>query len=359
MTTPNPTSGPAPSAVRLDQIIALNDEIIALVRADVPLELGLAQLGRDREGALARISTALAGRMSRGESLSEALAAEKRHFPRVYRAVVEAGIQAGRLPAALEAVSRYASMLAEIRQKIGLAFLYPLILCALVYGLFVVLAFDVVKRFQETYFALRLETHGAVQFLGGCADTLMSWVWIPPLALLLLLVWWARTDGPQLMNLTGFARPLGWIPGMKRIGFNFRCANFAEVLRLLVEHGVTLPDAIVLAAETTAEPTLQGPSQAIAECVTQGGSLEEKTPGLDGLPPYLRWLIVRGHRQGTLPRSLRLAADTYRRRALHQAAWLKLSFPILACVVIGGGVTLLYALGLFLPLVDMLHELAA
>ena len=45
-----PSGGP----VTLDQLIALNDEMAALVRAGVPLERGLIEAGRDLRLALGR-----------------------------------------------------------------------------------------------------------------------------------------------------------------------------------------------------------------------------------------------------------------------------------------------------------------
>ena len=117
-------------AVTIDQLIALNDEIVALTRAGVPLERGLLDLGSDVPGRLGRIATALGERMSRGESLSEALASSGGGVPRVYRAVVEAGLRSGRLPVALEGLSAYARGYAEARRSIGLALWYPLMVLA-------------------------------------------------------------------------------------------------------------------------------------------------------------------------------------------------------------------------------------
>lgn len=347
------------NAIGLDQLIALNDEIVALVRGGVPLELGLARLGQDQASTLSRISSRLAGRMSGGQSLSEALAAEGSRLPRVYRTVVDAGIRSGRLPAALEAVSRYASALVDLRQKIGLAFLYPLVVVLLAYGLMVVVSADLTQRFLEVYRAFHITLPLVLRIMDQLARSAIYWAWIPPVVILFMLLWWARTGSTRLLQLRGVARPLGWVPGMKKVSFCFRCANFADLLALLIGHEVPLPEGIVLAADATGDRALQAAARVAAEATRQGKPLAEDLPGIDGLPPYLRWLIVRGDKQGNLASSLKMAADAYRRRAVDQAEWLKLSFPILACVVIGGGTTLLYALTLFLPLVDLLWGLAA
>src|SRR3954453_21719550 len=100
----------------LEDFIALNDEIAALVRAGVPLERGLLDVGGDVRGRLGGLATSLGNRLNQGESLPEALEAEGDKFPRVYRAVVDAGLRAGRLPVALEGLATYARGFIELRQ---------------------------------------------------------------------------------------------------------------------------------------------------------------------------------------------------------------------------------------------------
>ena len=113
------------AALSLEQLIALNDEITALVRARVPLEGTLGEMGEDLPGRLGRIAQMLAERMKRGESLAQILENEPEHFPPVYRAVVLAGLRAGRLSAALESISRSARRLDDMRRMTAAGFVYP------------------------------------------------------------------------------------------------------------------------------------------------------------------------------------------------------------------------------------------
>ena len=103
----------------LDDLIALNDEIAALVRAGVPLEAGLAADGRRHaRPAWAKSPPRGPQRTARGEPLDQAIMQDAGQLPPAYRAVVQAGLRAGRLPAALEAVAASARRLAETHRAV-------------------------------------------------------------------------------------------------------------------------------------------------------------------------------------------------------------------------------------------------
>lgn len=343
------------STVSIEQLVALNDEIASLVRGGVPLELGLRELGRDSAGRLHEISTALSARMTSGASLSEALSAEGRLLPPAYRTVVEAGIRAGRLPAALEAVSNYARELVDLRQQMTLALLYPFIVTALAYVLFSLIIVDLVHRFQETYEVFRLPLHWSFALLVRGADWVGRWWWAPPLALLALVIWWMATGGARLLSFGGLAQPLAWIPYVSRIGRRFRQANFADLLALMIEHDVPLPEGLRLAGEAVGDAPLRRGALELADAVERGAA--SGVVRSSGFPPFLYWAITCGQRGQPLARLLKHAATIYRRQAIGLSRWFKIVFPIAAAVVIGGGVTALYASTLFGPLAQFWNDL--
>ncbi len=121
-------------AITIDELLALNAEIAALVRAGIPLERGLIVAGRDLKGRLERVAAALAQRLDRGESLHDALGRESASIPPLYRAVVEAGARSGQLPIALEGMARYVRGYSEARAAIGVALWYPLLVLSLAYA---------------------------------------------------------------------------------------------------------------------------------------------------------------------------------------------------------------------------------
>src|SRR5262245_50143385 len=117
----------------LEQLAALHAELAALIRAGVPLEAGLRAFSRDVPGRMGAAAERLSQRLARGEAFDAALQAEG--FPPAYRAVVAAGQSAGRLPAALERLTAVITRLADLRQTLAVAMVYPTALTTLCYGL--------------------------------------------------------------------------------------------------------------------------------------------------------------------------------------------------------------------------------
>src|SRR4051794_36328063 len=111
-------AGSGRGTMTLDHLIALNDEIAALVRTGLPLERGLREMGGDLSGRLSKTMTGLAERMGRGAGLPEALEAEGERLPRIYRSVVEAGLRAGRLSSALEGLAGFVRAYVDSRRAI-------------------------------------------------------------------------------------------------------------------------------------------------------------------------------------------------------------------------------------------------
>ncbi len=354
------SSGPSHGgpAISLDQLVALNDEIAALIRAGIPLDQGLIEMGADMPGRLGTLAQLLGERMRRGESLPQILASEPRMFPEVWHAVVVAGLQAGNLPAALEALSSTARRLVEIRRAAGAALLYPLAVVALAYASFVFLA---------THFAPI--TLAALQDLTGSSDrllALLAWlgdrsewwvVWTPLVAVICGGLLWYRSGRAVVTEhaARGWLSRLGSPRGLSRR--HGQMASFAEILSLLVRQQIPLDEALVTAGSACGDAQLRDAAWLIAERLRGGQRIAADDPLLNPFPPLLAWLIASGGPSAVLGRSLAELGERYRDRAARAALWRTVYFPIVITAVVGGSVVLLQALVLFVSLCQLWFNL--
>lgn len=347
----------------LDDLIALNDEIAALAKAGVPLHDALAGLGDDLPAGLANVSRTLAERTERGQSLSEAIAASGQQFPAVYRAIVEVGIRSGRLPAALEQLGGTARRIAALRRLVASAMIYPTIVALLAYGLFLFFIVRIAPAInQSAPVAAGQQPPAIVQSIARLNHGIEWWGPIlPAIAVMLLVLWWLASRRATMLQPAVAGPVLGKLAPVRRLLAESTAAGFADTLALLVEHQVPITDAIPMAAEASGDKRLIQSARELAAEIAAGGKpsapadARAKSRGL--IPPLLRWLIATAASQRNLPAVLRQNADMYRRRAVARAEWLRWELPVILTLAIGGTITLVYALTMFIPWVELLKQL--
>jgi type II secretory pathway component PulF len=342
----------------LDDVMALNDQLAAMAAAGVPLDIGLDTASHDAAAALEKINAALARRVSRGQSLLEALEDDDPSVPRAYRRLVQLGLRTGDLYAGLAGSHRLAESVERTRYGLRAAFLYPLVVCCLALAGLVAFCLFFVPTLEEMYAGMRIRAGAGLRTLQSLREALLFWIAIPPLASLLLFLLW-QSRGRFRRRTRGADEALERLPGMARAAFQQRCANFAEDLAALLIAGVPLREGLRLAAEACGDAGLSEGARALA-----AASEKAHTPAEEGLaarhfPPFLRWALLDSEPTTSRPSALRMAAGVYRQSAERRAERLRLVAPMVVCAVLGGGATLLYGLALFVPVVEMLQAIGS
>ncbi len=338
-------------ALSLDQLVALNDELAALVRAGIPLEKGLRLLRQDGLGRGGDLAGRLSERLEAGQTLEAALEAEGSTLPPLYRAVIGAGVRSGRLATAFEGLSDFAREYAEVRGALGLALLYPLILLVCAYAFFVLFIQSFAMRFVDVAADFGQGESLPIRILAFLHATIYFWAPIVPIGLVLLGLWWVASGRSGALSTGGPGMLLGWIPGFRPMIHEAEYAGFASLLSVMISHGVPLGEALRLAGEVSGDPRLIADVERVAADLERGS--REVRPAdrpRDGIPSLLRWMIESGQPGGSLPEALRNVATTYRDRALRRSERLRHIFPTLLLVVIGGLAVSVYVATVLVPL---------
>jgi len=351
----------------LDDLASLNDEICAVTRAGLPLELGLKSAAGGLRRQVADVVETLANRLADGSTLEEALDSQHDSFPPVYRALVAAGLKTGRLDRALESLSDFSRSLEELRQKIGMALVYPTLVLILAWALWSLFLVSLFPNFDAVLIDFGAGDGAVQQIMRTAATTIPFWIPALPLGLFLCgISWWLSRR--WLMQPTG--RGSGWqlgriaaaairrLPLIGSVLLTFHRANFTELLSMMLEHEVPLADAVPLAIDASGDPQLSARRDDIVTKLESGSTLGEVLQMAGATTPFVRWMIQSAEAQGAIRPALAQASIILRRRAEHQAEWFHVTFPVLMLVVVGGGAVLIYSLSLFLPVVDLLEALS-
>ena len=203
----------------------------------------------------------------------------------------------------------------------------------------------------------------ALSILVRMGDTVLYWGPILPVGLLILAVCWMFSGRSRTLDGGVVGTLAARTPGVGRVLADFRAANFAQLLGLLIEHQVPLAEGVRLAGEASGNRVFRETAGEFARRLDAGDGARggpDPTTASRRLPfpPLLAWLVSAGHRQETLASALQHAAITYRKRAENQAAALRSALPTLLMVAIGTTSVLLYGLVLFMPVLALWNELA-
>ena len=340
----------------LDDLLALNDEMAALVRAGIPLESGLAELGHELPGQHGRAAAALSERLARGAPLDAALLESRDEFPQLYVSVVTAGLRSGRLAAALEGLAAAARRVAELRQVTATAIIYPLIIFLLAWGLFVGFVAFFAPHVLPGFRDFGASSAGLIAWLAEFGQSAGWWAPIgPAVVLLVIALWWWRSRRALLLDNP---RWLGWVPGSRRLVDLSRSATFADVLALLVDQRVPLADGLRLAAAACGDRGMRADAEALAQAIQRGAGPAEYLAHTQRFPPLVAWFLAAGQDARLLVSALRHAATSYHERARQRAEVVQTFVPIFLTLLVGGTSVLLYALLVFAPWTNLLKTIS-
>jgi general secretion pathway protein F len=354
MTTASATLAARP--LTLEQLAALSEEIGALARAGVPLDRGLRELATDMPGRLGKMADQLGRQLEQGRRLEDAVADLGAALPPAYRTVIDAGLKAGRLPAAMEDISRTARRLDELRNSIYLSLVYPLVVLIVAWGLSIFMLTSLGPILSRMLVEFDVTGPWIIDWYAEGAKHI-GWLGpLVPIAFALWLLWaWYRCGkvaaGLELHPLLS----LGAVGTLARMQRASRLASLADLLSLLIEHGVPLPEAVELSSSAIGSPAIATSGRQFAEQLRRGENIERPP---HGFPPLLAWTIAGGQPQSRLISSLRRTAEVYRDEVARRSQWLGLYVPILSTLVICGGVVCLYALVTLGPWIMIMRRLA-
>lgn len=346
------------SIAALDDFLALNDQIAALIRADVPIDLGLGTSKSAAIDRLARINTVITRRLSMGMSLAEALEVDDAIITPAYRVAARLSLESGDLSAGLAEATRLAQTTDDAWHAVRHAGFYPLLVCGIAYLGLISFSYFLAPRLEAMYTTLQMPATSGYRLLVGLHDALPYWIGIPPLLLLLLFVW-SRFRSRRMASGSRPRSWFGWVPGTSNSFFLQQCATFAESVSKLIQAGTPLDRAVQIGAGLWGIDPADVPVDRNADAAEPNQPTAEQRAAPLPLPPFLRWALWNSEPTIDRPHALQMAATLYRESARRRISRLRTVAPMLALVVIGGGITLLYGLTLFVPIVQLLKGLAS
>lgn len=323
-----------------------------LTQSGMPVDQALAAVAEQADAQrVAKLVEALRGHVAAGESLPAVLGRFPRVFPPLYRGLVAAGSDSGRLGEVLSRLADYLEARQALRQKFATALIYPGLVTAVALGVIAVLLVYVVPQVVAVYEQSRQTLPWLTRALIATSAFFRAtgWLWLlAAIALALVAAFALRRPALRARWHALLLRT----PAVGRLAGSLDSARFASTLAILVGSGTPLLRAMDAAADVVRLQPVAQAARAAAAAVREGAPLARALKEQRLFPPVLTHLVANGEQTGRLAPMLERAAAELERNAETRLAWIvALLQP--ALIVLMGAIVLVLVLAVMLPIVSM------
>ena len=333
-------------------VTLLTRQWATLTQSGLPLDQALAAVAEQADSpAVAKVVNAMRTNVEAGESLPGVLARFPRTFSALYRGLVGAGVDSGRLGDVLARLADYLEARQALRQKLTVALIYPVLVTIVAFSVIAVLLVYVVPQVVSVYEQSRQQLPLLTRALIASSAFLRAtgWLWVAAAVVLPLLATLAAKH-PAIRPQWHAA--LLRMPAIGRLASTLDTARFASTLAILVGSGTPLLRALDAAAGVMRMQPLADAARDAAALVREGVPLARALREQRLFPPVLVHLVANGEQTGRLSEMLVRAAAELERTAEMRLAWLAALLQP-ALIVVMGAIVLVLVLAVMLPIVSM------
>jgi general secretion pathway protein F len=334
------------------ELALVTRQLATLVHSALPVEEALLAAAQQNEAQrIKSMLLAVRARVLEGHTLAHGLAQFPHAFPEIFRATVAAGEQTGHLDSVLERLADYAESRQALRQKLGLAMIYPVLLTGMS---IIIVAFlltyvvpQIVTVFRNIGHQLPLLTRGLIALSGFLrADGIYLLIAIAAIAFGTYS--WLKRPGPKRR----YHALLLKLPLIGRVVRGLNTSRFTRTLSILAGSGVPVLESLRISGDVIANVPMREAVDDAANRVREGSSINRALSASHLFPPMTVHLIASGETSGQLRTMLDRAAQN-QERELETLLATMLGILEPAMILLMGVIVLVIVLAIMLPIFDL------
>ncbi len=345
--------GPPRRRLTSDESRELVENVAQLSTAELPLAPGLRAVADECDSAgLARALCYLADQLDQGRPLDEVLESSKDFLPSHVSGLIRAAAGTGHLGPALTELAEHGRQTTELRRGIWEGLAYPLFVAGLTTAVLIPVVVFIGGAFRRIFedFGMELPLLSLVFFAGRRLSVTLLPVVVILVVILAIVARWrlGRADWQRWLASAPVVGPLWhWLCLLEWIG----------LLRVLVQNGMTLIDALRLSADGVSSVNVGQISQSLAEGVARGRDLSQMIESQPQIPASLVPLVRWGEETGGLAESLAMGQEMLEDRVRMRSLWLRAALPPILFIAIGSFVVFVI-MALMGPLISLISNLS-
>jgi type IV pilus assembly protein PilC len=343
-------------SVNLRALAVFSRQFATLVASGMPMLRCLYTLEQQTQDEMLRNAIiAVRENVESGSSIAQAMESQPGVFDPLYRSVVKAGEDSGRLEEALDRIASQLERLDALRRQVKSAMMYPAVVFTLALVVMIVVVAVIVPVFVGIFNQLALSnpevgtslpimtqitvsvsdfvTHQWYLLLGGIA--LGSYAFIR----------WKKSDRGRLQ----WDRFKIRIPRIGDVVQKIALARWSRTFAGMVASGVPILQAIEISGETAGNAVINEAMGEVYASVKRGGSLAGPMAAHAIFPPMVEHMVSVGEESGQLETMLAKIADFYEAEVDARIKSLTALIEPLMIIFVGGVVGFI-VISMYLPI---------
>ncbi|HEX6096692.1 MAG TPA: type II secretion system F family protein [Thermoanaerobaculia bacterium] len=335
-------------AVSTQQFLLFNQELLALVRAGLPIVQSFdIMLERQKNARFREILADIREKLTNGVALSDAFAAYGSLFPPIYSTSLRAGERSGDLEGVIKRFLRYQKLIVNLRKRVVGAMVYPAILILLSTAMIFIMMTYVVPKFAEFFQGFGQELPWFTLLMINIATFMRKnfiLMILGTAAAVFLINRWIETKGRVVWDRFKLRIPL--VGGVLH---RFAIMQFTQSLGTLLAGGTPMVPAIEIASQSVTNALVSSRISGIVQNVREGEPLWRSLDNTKVVSDLAVEMIKVGESTGALTEMLSNVSEFYDEEIESRLTRLVAAIEPLILVFMGGVIAvLLYAF--YLPL---------
>jgi MSHA biogenesis protein MshG len=339
--------------VATNDLVMFSRQMYTITRAGIPLLRGLRGLIASTHNALLRETLEdMLESLEGGRDLAASFARHPQIFPTLYVSIVSVGEATGTLDKSFLRLTEYLTQEQKMHDSVKGAVRYPIIVMITIALAVGFISTFVIPKFAPVFAQIKGDLPLPTRLLLGSSSLVRDY-WMYSLGVGALCVFGVRR---YLRTQDGRYR---WdrfklrIPVMGKLMYEAMLARLNRSMAISLAAGMPMTQTLAVIARSSGNVFVSEKIRTLASSVERGESLHRSATASGMFSPLVLQMIAIGEETGALPELLDEAASYYEREVDHAVKNLSSSIePILIVAV--GGMVLVLALGIFMPLWEVI-----
>lgn len=339
-------------------LVLFTRQMYTIVKSGIPLLRGMRGLTASTHNVVLRAALEDVLRsLEAGRGLAQSFARHPDLFPQIYVGIISVGEATGTLESAFQRLGEYLRQEQDIQDRVKSALRYPIVVMVVIAMAIGVLTTFVIPRFAPLFRVLGNDIPWPTRVIMGASEIARDdWYWVLgalAVAIIAARAYVARDDGRLRWH-----RLLLKLPVIGPLSHQAILARLSRTLSIAITAGMPMLETLAIIARVCGNEWMGRRMLRLRDSVERGEPMSRAAAGVGMFPPLVLQMIAVGEETGELPELLDEVAGFYEREVDFALKTLSAAIePIL--IILVGGMVLILALGVFLPMWNMIAKVAS